>query len=334
MLLDQAQARLPGLDAQLAAARQDLALRVVQAYLSALLAQDTLASTRSQRETLEAQLHQAQRTFDIGTGTLTDLSDAQARYDLIIATELQNAVNLTLAMQALSVLPGVTPVSLEPVNVEAPLSALEGKDLQSWVAAADRQSYPVLEAQATAQGQHLEIDHARTAWKPTVDLTLNLSQQHFSQSDLNLTDTGGRTAEIGVQLTVPIWEAGLRDSKLRQAVAQAEQADQELQVSRRAANLAIRQAFTTLGSSAAQVTALKQAVHSSQVSVDASTRGKEIGSRTLVDVLNARQQLFQANNLLVGARYGSVLALFQLKAAAGTLDEADLQALSGDVAGR
>ena len=130
-------------------------------------------------------------------------------------------------------------------------------------------------------------------------------------------------------MTVPIWEAGTRDSQLRQAVAQADQADSELLTSRRTADLNTRQALINLATYSSQIKAYEQAVESSQVSLNASTRGNQIGSRTAVDVLNARQQLFQAQSQLASARYSLALTLLQLKAVAGSLHDDDLRSLNG-----
>lgn len=328
--VDAAKARLPGVEAQYVQAQQDLIVRVAQAYLAALLAQDTLESTHKQQEAVNAQLAQARRMQSLGAGTVTDVADAQARVDLMTATELQARNGLLIAMQILEGLTGIRGLDhLAPVAGFTHAVPSSAGGMEDWANHAVQQNPGVLEAEANAQAQRLEVDRARAAWWPTLDLTASLINQHFSQTGLDITGQGGRSAELGVSLNWQIWEAGLRDSNLRLAQAQLDQANASLLLSRGQASLQARQAYTGLQTTVAQVAAYEQAVRSSQISLDASTHGAQVGTRTTVDVLNASQQLFLARNQLATSRYAALLGWLQLKAVTAELTPDDLAVISG-----
>jgi outer membrane protein len=329
--LDQAKAQLPGIEAQLKAAQQDTMLRVTRAYVDVLLAQDTLEQIQKQKEAIEAQLQRAKRTFAIGTGTVIDREEAQARFDLIAASELQNQGALAVAQRKLEGLMG-EPMQggFQGLNLSPQLaSQMLQTDAQTWDALAQERNPAVLQAQATAAAQRQAVEVVRAEYLPTAGLVAGVTQRKSSQSGITLdSQSDGRSTELGVQLAVPLWSSGGTSSRVRQSVAQAEQADDNLTLARRNARQEARQAYINLISIQGQVVAYEQAVESTQVSLNASVRGNEVGARTLIDVLNARQQVFQARTDLARTRYGLVLTAFDLKAAAGSLTEADLQTLS------
>lgn len=327
LAVKQAEARMPALEAQLRKVQQGLILRVSQAYFSVLQALDTLEATSSQKESLQAQRDQAVRAMQIGTGNLIEEAEASSRFDLIVATELQALGSYRVARRALEQITGETTSGLARL-APLDLTQLASGDEGYWLSTADGRSPEVQQAEAQLAAQKYEIELAKAAWWPTVDLVAGITQTYSTQRNLDLSRTDGRSASVGVTMSVPIWEPGLRDSRLRQSLALVDQSQGELVTARRDTALAVKQAMTTLTTNAAQAKALAQAVQSSQVSLQASQRGREIGSRTSLDVLNARQQLYQAKTQLAGSRYAAVLALLQLKAAAGVLAEADLKALT------
>jgi outer membrane protein len=328
VVVDQAQSQISKLDAQLAGAQQDLVLRVAQAYFSTLLAQDLLEATHREQESIAKQLAQAHRSYEIGTVPITDVSDAKARYDLSVAIEVQTRNDMENARHALEQLTGLQAESLAGVAVAAALHPPQPDDIQYWITAAQTHSPVVLQAIATLDSQEKEIDHSRAGRYPTVDLVANLSKQNFSQSGLNVLGTGGRQAEIGVMVSLPLWDAGLRSSGIRQAIAGADQARNDLQASKDVASQTARQFYTGVMSALAQVRALELAAESGRVSLEGSIRGQQVGTRTAVDVLNARQLLYQTQRQLAAARYSAILDLLQLKAVAGELTARDLQGLT------
>jgi outer membrane protein len=328
VVVNQAQAQVSKLDAQLTGAQQDLVLRVAQAYFNTLLAQDLLEATHREQESIAKQLAQAHRSYEVGTVPITDVSDAKARYDLTTATELQTRSDMEIARHALEQLTGLQAESLAGVALGVALHPPEPDDMQYWVNAAVTRSPIVLQAIATADSQQKEIDHTRAARYPTVDLFASLTKENYSQSGLDAVGTAGRTAEIGVLISIPIWDGGARNSAIRQAVAGADQAHDDLQVSKDVVAQAARQYYTGVMSALAQARALQQAVESGKVSLEGSIRGQQVGTRTAVDVLNARQLLYQSQRQLAAARYAAIVDLLQLKAIAGELTPHDLEGLT------
>jgi outer membrane protein len=197
-----------------------------------------------------------------------------------------------------------------------------------WVSAAEASNYQVVQAAANLDSQEKEVDHTRAGRYPTVDLVASVSKQNFSQSGLNVLGTGGKQAEIGILLSVPIWDGGLRSSTIRQSIAGADQAREDLQATRESAAQSARLYYTGVTSAIAQARALEQAVASARISLEGSIRGQQVGTRTAVDVLNARQQYFQIQRQLAAARYTAILETLQLKANAGTLSPKDLEGLT------
>ncbi len=328
VVVDQAKFQISRLDAQLSGARQDLVLRVAQAYFNMLLAQDLLRVTRLEHESIGKQLAQAQRSYEIGTVPITDVTDARARLDLSAAIEVQNLNDLEVARHALEQLSGMKVDSLAGLSLTAAMHPPQPEDIEYWVADAQMHSPLVMQASASLASQEKEIDHARAGRYPTVDLVASVSKQNYSQSGLDSTGTAGRSAEVGVVLSVPLWDGGLRSSTIRQAVAGADQAQNDLQASRDLAAQSARQFYTGVMTSIAQTHAFEQAVESGRVSLEGSLRGQQVGTRTAVDVLNARQQLFQTERQLAASRYAAALNMLQLKAVAGELTPRDLEGLT------
>jgi outer membrane protein len=326
--VDEAQSQIAKLDAQLANAQQDLVLRVAQAYFNTLLAQDLLEATHREQESIAKQLEQAHRAYQIGTVPITDVSDAKARYDISAALEVQNRNDMDVARRALEQLTGMQAESLAGISVPAALHPPQPDDMAYWVSAAQASNYQVVQALANVDSQEKEVDRSRAGRYPTVDLVASVSKQNYSQTGLNVLGTGGKQAEIGIMVSVPIWDGGLRSSTIRQSVAGAEGARDDLQASRDAAAQSARLYYTGVSSAIAQARALEQAVASARISLEGSVRGQQVGTRTAVDVLNARQQYFQIQRQLAAARYTAILEYLQLKAVAGMLSPRDLEGLT------
>jgi len=326
--VDQAQSTVLRLDSILAGAQEDLILRVAQAYFNVLLAQDLLEATLREESSIGEQLARAKRSYEVGTVPITDVTDAQARYDVSAAGESQNRSDLELAKRAYEIITGLVPEPLAGVSVAATLRPPQPNNLQYWIAEAQSHSPAVVQAMATYDVQQREIDHSRAARYPTVDLVASLSKETFSHKDLNVQGTGGKTAEIGVLVSLTVWDGGMINSHVRQALAGADQAHDDLQSSRDAAVQAARQYYLGTNSAVDQVRALEKAAVSGRVSLEGSLRGQEVGTRTAIDVLNARTALFQTLRQLAAERYTVLLDTLQLKAATGNLTAHDLESLT------
>lgn len=309
---------------QYAAARQDLILRVSQAYFDALLAQDAVALVKAQKQAIAEQLAQAKMNFEVGTATITDTHEAQARYDLAHAGEIAALNEQELKQRALEKIIGKLPQSLAALTTSMPLQEPEPADMEKWVAAAEQNNLQVQVQRAAVEIANQEIARNRGGHHPTLDLVASYSDTGASGSNFGVgNDT--KASAVGLQLNLPLYQGGATSSRVREAVANQEKARQDLEQTVRQTALSTREAYFGVSSGIAQVKALEQALMSSQSSLDSTKLGLEVGVRTNVDVLNAQQQLFSAKRDLYKARYGYLLSRLKLKSAAGTLAEDDLQ---------
>jgi outer membrane protein len=311
-------------DAQFALSAQDLILRVAQAYFDVLLAQDSVDFAAAQKTAIGEQLAQAKRNFEVGTATITDQHDAQARYDLTLAQEIAAQNDLEIKRRALEQIIGRSAPGLALLAKQPPLSSPEPNVMDNWVQEAQQSNLQVLISQAGLTFANQEVERNRGGHHPTLDAFATYSETGSGAG--TTTNLGNDTTNkiIGLQLAVPLYQGGLTASKIREALANEDRARQDLENARRSAELATRQAFLGVSSGAAQVMALQAALTSSQSSLDSTRLGLEVGVRTQVDVLNAQQQLFSTRRDLAQARYNYVLSLLKLKAAVGKLTEDDL----------
>lgn len=324
----EAKSQLAQNDAQLNAAAQDLILRVSQAYFDVLAAQDNVAFAAAQKTAIAEQLASAKRNFEVGTATITDTNDAQARYDLVVSQEIAAQNDLEVKQQALAQIIGSAPAALKLLAGDLPLSLPQPNDMERWVEAARANSPQIKAQEAALEFSKKEVDRNRGGHYPTVDLVGSYSNTAASGSATFGTGngTGNDTTlkTIGIQLNLPLYQGGGQQSRVREAIANEEKARQDLENTRRSVIYSTRQAFLGVTSGVAQVKALEQALVSNQSSLDSTKLGQEVGVRTAVDVLNAQQQLYSAKRDLAQARYNFILSQLRLKSAAGQLDEDDL----------
>ncbi|HEY6824288.1 MAG TPA: TolC family outer membrane protein, partial [Steroidobacteraceae bacterium] len=306
-------------------AAQDLMLRVAQAYFDVLAAEDTLEVVRTQKTAISEQLAQAKRNFEVGTATITDTHEAQARADLIHAQEIAAQNDLDSRRRSLQLITGKEYGVLKHLRPDVKLSQPNPNDMQSWVDLAEKQSYPVLVQRATTEIASLEARRNRAAHLPTLDLvgthgTTNQTGTLTSGVGNDLTVTS-----VGVQLAFPLYQGGALSSRDREAAALALKAKDDLENARRTSALTTRQSYLSVINGIAQVGALEQALVSSQSALESNKLGYEVGVRINIDVLNAQQQLFSTQRDLAVARYNTITNHLRLKAAAGSLIDQDLE---------
>ena len=305
-------------------ANQDLVIRAAQAYFDILLARFNLSTVRSQKTAVSEQLEQAKRNFVVGTATITDQREAQARYDLVIAQELAAENQLRVSRQALQQLTG-EPVEgeLAGLRADVSLSAPTPSDMDQWVEQSYAGSLEVMRARQSLEIAQTEVARQRAGHAPTLDAIGSVSDAHQGSSAFGVgSDT--LSAVIGLQFNLPIYQGGAVSSRTREALAQQERVAQELEDTRRAVAQATRQAYLGVTSGIAQVGALEQAVASTQLQLESTKLGQQVGVRTAVDVLNAEQQLAVARRDLAQAVYDTILNQLRLQAAVGRLVEQDL----------
>lgn len=312
----------------LAQAVTDLTVRVTQAYFDVLAAQDNISFIEAQKNAISEQLEQAKRNFEVGTATITDQQEAQARYDLAVAQEIAARADLDNKRNALRVIVGKSVGAVQPLSSKVSLATPQPADANAWVSSAEQQSYTVQIAQLNQSIAARETKKAMAGHAPTLDLTAsrNKSYQSFNSSTGTSSDTHSNS--IGVQLTVPLFAGGLTQSKVRESVALEDKARQDLETARRNAAQAALQSFSGVQSGLAQVRALEAAERSSLLALSSNKLGYEVGVRINIDVLNAQQQVFQTQRDLAKARYDTLVNGLKLKAANATLSEKDVEAVN------
>ena len=319
---DQALAQVALAEAQLRLARQDLVLRVAQAYFDILLAQDTVALTAAQKTAISEQLALAKRNFEVGSATITDTHEAQARFDLARAQEIAAQNDLEVKKRVLQRVIAQIPAAFEGVPATLKLD-LPSQDMDSWVSTAEQENPAIEIQQAALDIATGEIERNRAGHYPMLDAVATYGDNAAGSGFSGVgSDTTSKT--LGLQLNFPIYQGGFVNSKVREASALQEKARYDLELARRQVALDTRQAYLGVTSSVAQVTALDQALISSLSTVESTRLGLEVGVRTNVDILNAQQQLYSARRDLAQARYNYLLNQLRLKAASGMLADGDI----------
>ena len=326
--LDQAKLTVVQSEAQLAQSQQDLALRVATAYFNVLAARDQLIALVASKQATGEQLQQARREFEVGTKTIIDTNEAQARFDQIAAQEQVALGALLVRRSELQVIIAREPDTLAPLRERPNLNPPLPQDINAWVRAAEIGSYSVQIAASSYEIATREIQRQRDAYKPTVDLVSGYNINKFNGTQATDTNPRINSGSVGVVLNVPIYTGGLIQSRVREALALQERSSFDLESARRnAANLA-RDAFTGVNFGLAQVSALESAEVSARTQLESTQLGYEVGVRIQLDVLNATTQLVQTQRDLKRARYDVLLAGLRLKSAAGTLGDDDIQAVN------
>ncbi|HYC45988.1 MAG TPA: TolC family outer membrane protein [Burkholderiales bacterium] len=329
VLYEQARSQVTQADAQLDVAAQDLIMRVAQAYFDVLLAQDNVSFAEAQKRAIDQQLQHARRTYEIGTAPITDVHEAQARYDITNSQELAARNELELRRRALEQLIERTAPRLAPLGARFQPRPAEPATVDPWIALARHNNAQVRVAHAALEVASQEIDRNRSAHYPSFDAFATASHSGGTPvTTLSTVRSDTRSAAIGVQLAVPIYQGGALNSRVREAIANQERARHDLRNAQRTAEFAARQSFLGIAHGISQVHALEAALASTESQLTSTRRGREVGVRTQLDVLNAQQQLFSSRRDLAQAKYNYVLSLLRLEAAIGELTEDDLAAIN------
>jgi outer membrane protein len=311
-------------EAQFAQSQQDLILRVSQAYFDLLASQDALATVQAQKTAITEQLASAKRNFEVGTATITDTHEAQARYDLAIAQEFAALNDLEIKRTALQQIIGKPAGSLATLRPGVKLTPPEPGIVDNWVQSAEQQNFGVIGQQLALEIAQREIKKNRAGHYPTVDLVASRSHSNQTASALSPAGSESDNNAIGVQWSIPLFAGFAVDSRVREAIALEDKTRSDLENARRVAAQGARQAFLGVNAGLAQVRALEAAEISSNSALDSNRLGYQVGVRINIDVLNAQQQLFSTRRDLSKARYDAIINGLRLKAAAGTLKEDDL----------
>ncbi|HEX7891045.1 MAG TPA: TolC family outer membrane protein [Ramlibacter sp.] len=314
---------------QLTAASQDLMIRVSQAYFDVLASQDTLAFVRAQKAAVAEQLAAARRNFEVGTSTITDTREAQARYDLVLAQEIAAENDLRVKRLALDTLVGRSNAQPNPLAAPLDVPAPQPNEPEAWVAASESASPAILQARKAVEIAELETDKAKAGHKPTLDATASYGvTNNVNGNATSAQDSRPRSGNVGLVFNLPLFAGFATQNRIRETLALEEKAKSDLEATRRQVAQAVRTAFFGVQSGQGQVRALEAAEASSQSALDANRLGYQVGVRINIDVLNAQSQLFQTKRDLAQARYNVLLGHLRLRQANGTLQPEDLARLN------
>ena len=312
--------------AQLDTAEQDLVVRTSQAYFDVLAAQDNLAFVRAQKAAVAEQLASAKRNFEVGTSTITDTREAQARFDLVVAQEIAAENDLRIKKIALDQLVGKAEAQPKGLAVPLNLPPVVPPDVNAWVQQSEGVHPAIRLAQSTLDIAELEVKKAEAGHKPTLDVVasynITRSPSGSVQSAFSARTT---TSNIGVQFNLPLFAGFSTQNRIRETLSLKDKAASDLEGARRTVALATRTAYFGVLSSQGQVKALEAAELSSQSALDANKLGYQVGVRINIDVLNSQSQLFQTKRDLAQARYNVLLGGLRLRQANGTLSAEDLK---------
>ncbi len=313
-------------EAQLSAAQQDLIIRTADAYFSVLSAMDTLEFAKAQRKAIGRQLEQAKRRYEVGIIAITDVHEAQAGYDSAHAQVIAAENSLQVAKETLRELTGQYIEQVSPLADKIPLDPPNPAKIQHWVDQALTGNYTLLAAKEDTEVQRENINLQRSGHYPTLRLTASYG---YNKSDFFSRTTQNHEKAIGLNLSIPIYEGNAVTSRTRQAQYDFQRSQDYYNEIRNATEKNTRSSYLNVISEVSRVEALKQAVISSESALKATEAGFEVGTRTIVDVLNVQRDLYRAKQDHSIARYTYILNVLRLKQASGDLARADLETVNG-----
>jgi outer membrane protein len=315
-------------EVQLTYDEQQLMQRVAQAYFDALLAADTLSTLKFQHTAVAEALVSAQARFKEGDVAVIDTHEIQSRYDLLTSQVFEAESNLQLSRAALSDLTGNQDAAIVPLPQSTKsLNVIKG-DLQSWLTRA-QSGHPLVHTQLLQQEiAHTESGKFQSKYAPVVNLVALAGGDHLQGLSANDADVTNRQMSLGVQLTIPLYSGGMRDARYQEALALEEKARNQTDFVRQQVTREARVAWVAVSTGQGQVKALEQAERSAEIKLDSTRIGRDVGDRTMLDVLNSEQELYNTRLALYRSRYQTLLAQINLSASAGELDESLLQAIN------
>ena len=308
-------------DATLQAAQQDLCLRVATAYFDALLAADILTSVQANEDAFAQQVDQSQQRYKAGLDAQVDVDQSRVYQALAHANTIAARQALVDAMSAVAEIVGSTPSTLKALRDDLPLVAPVPADPQAWVDTALQGNPALWAAQRGVDSAESSIAAARAGHLPSLSAGLNLGRPTGTPYG----DTSGRLANsVALTLNVPLFAGGATQARVSQALHQRDGARDSLETQRRAVARAAKTAYGSVVAGIGQVLATRDSVAAAQASLAATRVGREVGNRTMTDLLNAIQTLAQAQAAYAQARHQFILGRLQVQQAAGALTEADL----------
>ena len=324
--LDIAQLQVRQAEIDYEQARQDLILRTGQAYFQVLNADAQLQLAKANRTALKRQLERAQRQYEVGLVAVTDVADAQSQYDQANAQIIAARNALNNAEAALATIIGRSETELDDIRTNLDVATPQPADPQAWIDLALAQNLGLQSAVVGTRIAQQNVDVARSQRAPTVSLEGSYGYDNSPSQFSGRSET--LNGQVGVQLNLPIYTGGRINAQSRQAAFDYQRSQFDLEAQRRQVRQQTSDSFRGVQTSISEITAFRQAVESARTSLVATEAGYGVGTRTIVDVLNAELRVFEAMADYLDARYSYITDLLQLKADTGQLTVADLEAIN------
>lgn len=312
--------------------QQTLILNTATAYFNVLNAIDVLSYTQAQKDAVYRQLDQTTQRFNVGLVAITDVQNARSQYDTVLANEVTARNNLDNAVEQLRQVTGNYYPELASLNVDG-FKTNKPQAVNALLKEAENRNLTLLQARLSQDLAREQIRLAQDGHLPTLDLTAStgVSDTSYSGSKTNTSqydDSNMGQNKIGLSFSLPIYQGGMVNSQVKQAQYNFVGASEQLESAHRSVVQTVRSSFNNINASISSINAYKQAVISAQSSLDAMEAGYSVGTRTIVDVLDATTTLYNAKQQLANARYTYLINQLNVKSALGTLNEQDLVALN------
>ena len=325
---NQSQRQIEVVEQQLLAAEQDLIVKVSTAYFDVLASQDSLTFVLAQKAAVSEQLASAKRNFEVGTATITDTREAQARFDLVIAQEIAGRNDLQVKKLALDQLVGKANTAPLAVRLPLTLPPVQPDDVAPWVQNSEEQHPGIQQSRLALDVAQMETRKAQAASKPTLDLTGNLNMTQNNESASSTSSFRTTSASVGLSFSMPLFSGYSIENRLKETLSLEDKARTDLDAIKRTVAQGSRAAFYGLLSGQGQVKALEAAEASSQSALDANKLGYQVGVRINIDVLNSQSQLFDTKAKLAKARYDVLVGGLKLRQATGVLKADDIKPIN------
>lgn len=317
--------------ADLEAARQDTIIRVTRAYFDVLAAMDTLETATAEKKAIAKQLEQSKERFNVGLSAITDVKEQQASYDIAVANEIIAVNNLSNKREALRVIINMYPDHLEVVRDDMPLAIPDPMDIDAWQNQSLQNNFSLMSAKYSVDAAEYAYKSSKGGHYPTLSLNasydvVNSEERNFSGFDLPANEN--TDTSVLLSLNIPIYQGGFVSSTVRQKLSELDRAKALHEQERRRTLALARSAYLSVKSDIATVKARKQALISTQASLDATLAGYDAGTRTSVDVLLSQRLLYSSQRDYYLARYTYLTDSLRLKQVAGSLTEADIDKIN------
>ncbi|USD32023.1 MULTISPECIES: outer membrane channel protein TolC [Vibrio] len=324
LTLDTAEKTARQADATYAAAQQDLILRVATAYFEVLKAQDNLAFVQAEKAAVGRQLEQTKQRFEVGLSAITDVHDAQAQYDTVLADEVLAENSLINSYEGLREITGIEHDDLNVLDIDRFSATKIQSPVDSLVKEAQEKNLNLLSSRIAQDIAKDNISLQSSGHLPSLTLDGGYTLAEQKNSTSSSSDYDSDNFNVGLNLSVPIYSGGSTTSLTKQAEFDYVAASQDLEATYRSVVKDVRAFNNNISASIGALRAYEQTVVSARSALEATEAGFDVGTRTIVDVLDSTRNLYDANKNLSNARYDYILSVLQLRQAVGTLSEQDI----------